>query len=259
MISMTGYAHALRRTGIQEVEVILRAHNYKYLEVTVRNLPQDKILLEEKIKKEVGKYINRGKLEVFIFVRGTVQGDVCVNEAVIAKYVRQVKLLAKKYGLEQGISVRDMLSLPHVIGWRERKGQEENIIFPAVQAGVRALLEFKRKEGNSIKKEMLANLHKLKINVAKIKAGKPGADNEGEKEDIDEEISLMLFYIEKLEKLIESIKSGPKGKSIDFLVQEILRELNTSSSKTRKVALSSMIVESKNYLERIREQAQNVE
>ena len=101
--------------------------------------------------------------------------------------------------------------------------------------------------------------HRLISSAIPAASGVPSpAAEENNKEDIDEEISLLTFYAKKLEKEISS-KQDSKGKAIDFLTQEILRELNAASSKTKKPVLASLIVESKSYLERIREQAQNIE
>ena len=108
---------------------------------------------------------------------------------------------------------------------------------------------------------MLKNLKRLKENMAQVKKHKPPPQKteNNNKEDIDEEVSLISFYINKLESQVNSSKADPKGKAMDFLTQEILRELNSASSKTKRKIVSSLIVESKTYLERIREQAQNIE
>jgi uncharacterized protein YicC (UPF0701 family) len=257
---MTGYAYVFKKSKDHSAEVIVRSFNFKYLEVSVRNLPQDRILLEERIKKEVKGRISRGKIEIYIFLKGPAEGDIYVNERVLAMYIRQLKNLSKKYNLKTDLQLNKLFTLPHVIGWEEKGSREENIIVPAVREAVNKLLVFKQKEGAIIKKEMLANLKRLKQNAQNIQKNKPHIlSNDAEKTDIDEEISLMTFYINKLEKEVNAVGSAPQGKSMDFLMQEILRELNTASSKTNNATLGSLIVESKNYLERIREQAQNIE
>ena len=107
---------------------------------------------------------------------------------------------------------------------------------------------------------MNTNLASLRQNIESIKKAVPAPVKEvNGKEDINEEISLASFYLNKLDKTINAKTEKPKGKSLDFLTQEILRELNSASSKTKNRNIAPLIVESKNYLERIREQAQNVE
>lgn len=154
----------------------------------------------------------------------------------------------------------DILNLPQVVSWEQRSKSDEALILSVVREALDQLLRFKEKEGRIIKKEMKDNLLKLRSNVEKIKKQKPKVNEiENGKEDIDEEISLISFYIGKLENKINTKKLTPQGKPADFLIQEILRELNAASSKTKRKNPALLIVEGKNYLERIREQAQNIE
>jgi uncharacterized protein YicC (UPF0701 family) len=259
MRSMTAYAAVFKKKESQTIQLILRSLNFKYLDVVIHNLPHQNILLEEKIKKLIRKNIVRGKIEVYVFVRGSSANEIQIEESNLAKYVTESRKLAKKYGLNPQLNVVDFLTLPQVISWRETPG-EETLIISAVKEGLSKLIDFKKKEGGVIRKEVFNNLSKLKDNVKIISANKPQAHKQNnDKEDIDEEISLMSFYINKLEKNILAKNTAYKGKSIDFLTQEILRELNAASSKTKNQTIAYLIVEAKNYLERIREQAQNVE
>jgi len=95
--------------------------------------------------------------------------------------------------------------------------------------------------------------------MRKIRMTKVPLALEESTKDIEEEITLILFYINKLQKLVSTKKESFKGKAIDFLTQEILRELNAASSKTKIKRISWWLVETKSFLERIREQAQNIE
>jgi len=257
--SMTAYAAVFKKRDSQAIQLILRSLNYKYLDVVIHNLPHQNILLEEKIKKLIKNDIVRGKIEVYVFVKGSLTNEIHIDENNFAKYVSESKRLAKKYSIHQQLNVVDFLNLPQVISWKETPG-EETLIVSALKEGLAKLIEFKKKEGSIIRKEVSKNLAKIKENVKVIAANKPQASAQNnEKEDIDEEISLMSFYINKLEKNIQVKNTAYKGKSMDFLTQEILRELNAASSKTKNQTIAYLIVEAKSYLERIREQAQNVE
>lgn len=259
MKSMTAYSHVVKKSGAQSAQVVMRSNNFKYLSVSVHNLPVEYIGLEDKIKKEIETAMNRGKVEAHIFLQRQVAGEVRINEQVLAKYVNQARKLAKKYALKDELSIGDFFSLPQVIWLDEKNSDAGDLVIAAARQAIKELLEFKKKEGVIIKNEMLKNLKKLQANAAQMEKEKPSpAAEENNKEDIDEEISLLTFYAKKLEKEVSS-KQKSKGKAIDFLTQEILRELNAASSKTKKPELASLIVESKSYLERIREQAQNIE
>lgn len=260
MKSMTAYARAQKSRGAHTVQIVLRALNFKYLDICVHNLLPEDILLEEKIKKEIKKKVYRGKVEVFIFSTKPQTKKMYIDEKVIAKYINQVKTLGKKYGLKADINMSDVLNLPQAVSWGQNNESDKTLIFSVLKKALEGFSEFKEKEGKVIKKEMLNNLSKLEENIRKIKKQKPKINKpENSKEDIDEELSLMSFYVKKLEAKIKSQKISVRGKAVDFLIQEILRELNAASSKTKKKGSALLIVEGKNYLERIREQAQNIE
>ena len=260
MKSMTAYAAVHKTKNSQTVQVVLRSGNFKYLDMCVHNLPPEDILLEAKIKEEIKKKICRGKVEVYVFLTRPQEKIIHINYKVVDRYIAQVKVLAKKYKLKPEINISDILNLPQVIFWEQKNMKDEALIYPVFKETLDKFLAFKKREGEIIKKEMLGNSNKLKGNIQRIKQQKPKiSDMENGKEDIDEELSLISFYIKKLESEINSKKSMRKGKSMDFLIQEILRELNAASSKTKKKIPALLMVEAKNYLERIREQAQNIE
>jgi len=260
MKSMTAYATSHKRRNSHTTQVVLRSLNFKYLDIVVRNLPVESILLEEEIKRQIKKRILRGKIEVFIFLTEPKSKKVYVDDKVVAKYISQMKSLAKKHNIRSDINISDIVGLPQAVFWEQKPGGERSLILPAVKEALDKLLEFKKKQGRIIKEEILSNLKKLRSNIGKIKAKKVSvSSDENGKEDIDEEIALSSFYVDKLEKKINSKDGAPKGKALDFLTQEILRELNAASSKTKRKVPALLIVEAKNYLERIREQAQNIE
>jgi len=260
MRAMTGYATVTKSDATHAAQVILRSTNFKYIDINVRNLLAEDIVLEEAIKREVKRRIFRGKIEVFVLCEEHRPKKIIIDEKVVARYIHQAKALAKKYRLRADIGISDVLNLPQAISWEQKRQGNYGFIIGVLREAVEHLLAFKKKEGNAIQKEMLSNLGKLKANVVEIKKHKPAiGEMENGKEDIDEELSLAAFYIKKLESTMYSQRIRAKGKSIDFLTQEILRELNAASSKTKQKTAALLIVEAKNYLERIREQTQNIE
>ncbi len=259
MRSMTAYANVYKKQKQQTIQVTLRSTNFKYLEIAMHDFPSHNVLLEEKIKDDIKKTITRGKIEVYIYLKGHMESEVFIDELNLAKYISEAKKLTKKYNLEQKLKISDFLNLPQVVSWSEKR-MEENLILAAAKEAIKKLLEFKEDQGKVIRQDMLKNLKYIKEHIATIKESNAKVVSlENGKEDINEEVALASFYVADLEKKINSKKLLSKGRSIDFLTQEILRELNTSSSKTKDKAIAPLIVESKNYLDRIREQAQNVE
>lgn len=260
MRSMTAYAHVTRKKDSQSLQLIIRSLNFKYLDVSIHNLNIHNIILEEKIKKEIRKRIHRGKVEVFIFSKEPAANQVFIDEKITSQYISQIKRLARKHNLKPNIDISDILHLPHATYWEEKKEKDQSLILPALREAMSKLIAFKEKQGSEIKRQITKNLKELRRHIHQIKKNKPKVyQTENGKGDIDEEVSLMSFYTKELEKKINAKNLATKGKALDFLTQEILRELNAASSKTKAKRVAALIVEAKNYLDRIREQAQNVE
>jgi len=259
MRSMTAYASCDKNKSSHTVQVIIRSFNYKYLDVYTNSFSPDDILLEELVKREIKKKIYRGKVEVFIFSSKPSVGEIYVDEKIAGRYISQIKALAKKYKVKADINMSDILSLPQVVSYQKIDKGRRAFILSVLRQALDKLIKFKEKEGMAIKREILKNLSRIQNNINEIKQKTLQISRtENDKEDIAEEISLSSFYLKKLEKKI-NVNSPTKGKAIDFLTQEILRELNAASSKTKKRIPALLLVETKNYLDRIREQAQNIE
>ncbi|MCF7887465.1 MAG: DUF1732 domain-containing protein [Candidatus Omnitrophica bacterium] len=257
---MTAYSVAEEKTKSKTTKIILRSLNYKYLDIVVYNLPQQFLVLEEKIKEEIKKNITRGKVEVYFYQSNKSTNQFSVNKKEFGRYVKEIKSLAKQFNLEKNISPLEILNLPGVVSAGGKNNISKVHIASVVKKSLKKLVSFKKEKGKAIEKEISKNLSLLDNNVVKIQKNKkkPLKETDG-KEDIDEELSLIGFYSQKLKKIISKKKQIRKGKVIDFLTQEILRELNAASSKTKQKMLATLIVEAKNYLGRIREQAQNIE
>lgn len=260
MRSMTAYSVAQESNKAGKTKIVLRSLNYKHLDISVYNLPQQALVLEEKIQEEIKKNITRGKIEVYFYQESRNQNKFSVNKKEFANYLNQLKALAKDFDLEEKISPLEILNLPGVISAYSKSGVSKTQLVSVLKKSLKKLVEFKKEKGQAISKEITKHLNLLDGNISKIKKSKkrPSKEVDG-KEDIEEELSLVEFYSKKAKTIINSKKQIRKGKAINFLSQEILRELNAASSKTRQKKMASLIVEAKNYLGRIREQAQNIE
>lgn len=260
MRSMTAYSAAEGKNKAGQTKIILRSLNYKYLDISVYNLPQQALVLEEIIREEIKKNITRGRVEVYFYQANKSKNQFAIDKNKFGNYVKQIKSLAKRFHLDENISPLEILNLPGVFSDGGKSSISKTQVISVLKKALRRLIKFKKEKGKAVGNEMSKNLQLLDGNIAKIKKNKkkPVQATDG-KEDIEEELSLIEFYSKKLKKTISTKKQIRKGKAVDFLSQEILRELNAASSKTRQKKLASSIVEAKNYLGRIREQAQNVE
>ncbi len=261
MRGMTAYAYARRKNSGCTIEVILRSTNSKYLEIFTHQLPIEKLYLEEEIKKEVQKKIRRGRIEIYFLFKGHLLQRLFVNKDLIRQYYKHIKYFSRVFNIPPETFMRDILMLPGAVRLEEKRHIVDNTtILSLVKEGITKLVVFKERQGNVIRREVKKSALEIKKNITRIKqrlAVLP-EDTNGNK-DIAEEISLILFYINKLEKTVASGKNYPKGKALDFLVQEIQRELNAASSKTKDVDICGRLLDAKNALERIKEQAQNIE
>lgn len=258
MRGMTSYARAERRGEGLYCELVVRSINSRYLEVYTR-LPTEAGFLEEAFKKDIKKRITRGRIEVHVYLEIQPKQRLTLDKNLLFQYYHQMQIIARKLGSTQKIDTNNLLLLPGIIHLQERRHVDNRLIISVFKKALDHLIAFKEKEGALIKKEIVKNLKKIKTNVRYIKANtRPSLEDETSK-DIAEEIALILFYVNKLEKLALSKKHGACGKTIDFFTQEILRELNAASSKSKKKNISWRLVEMKRFLERIREQAQNIE
>jgi len=260
MRAMTAYAYVREAQNGEIAEVVFKSLNSKYLDINIYRLPPERVILEKKLRELIENKISRGRIEISIFIKSPRKEKVVINKELFYSYYAHIKNFSHTLHLKPEIHIRDLLLLPGLITVESITHINESLIFAAVTKTLAKAVQFREKEGRAVKKKMLGDLRKLVFLLKRIQKHKPKA-KEGElrKEDIEEEVSLMQFYTKKMEKVIKRKNNAPRGKTIDFLAQEILRELNTSASKTKYIKLSSLIIEAKNYAERIREQAQNIE
>ncbi|MFH1768442.1 MAG: DUF1732 domain-containing protein [Candidatus Omnitrophota bacterium] len=256
---MTSYAQAERKGADYYLQVAMRSLNSRYLEIYTYQLPSERIFLEDGIKNEVKKKVNRGRIEIYFFFRHKPHQKVSINEDLVKQYYAQTKKIARSIKVSHENFLKSIAPLPGIIYLEEKKAIDNSIIISAVKETVDLLITFKEKEGSLIKKEILKNLRTIDTHTENIKKNVSKMGESVNVKDIDEEMSLISFYIKKLHKLIYSKKDDVKGKAMDFLSQEILRELNAAASKTKTKNISWWLLDSKSALERIREQSQNIE
>jgi uncharacterized protein YicC (UPF0701 family) len=260
MRAMTAYAYVREAKEGERVEIIAKSLNSKHLDIIIYHLPPKKIPLEKRIKKLIERRIYRGRVEFYILVNSSLTQRTHINRDLLQAYLREINRISSHLRVKKELDVLDLLNLPGLINVEERKKISNSLILRAAKKAVEKITYFREREGEAIKKKILTYIKKLREVIEKIKRAKPkGKAEELGREDIDEEVALIFFYVKKLERIVKTRSSSPQGKLVDFLAQEILKELNTCASKTKKVRVASLILEAKSYSERIREQAQNIE
>lgn len=291
MKSMTGYGRGESENANIRMTVEIKAVNNRYCEVVIKQ-PRQYMALEDKIKKYIAAHIERGRVEVFINTKeiSNAKSEIKIDFAQALVYNNALKELAAQVGVDYTPDVYRLFGLPEVICRDEEEADLEEIWVMMEQALVQAMQqhqEMRQTEGATIKKDMylkLANLEELAQQVTarsplvtenyRVKLsgrineilGENAVDPErlaqevayfGEKSCIDEELVRLQSHFAQFKKIAET--PGGVGRKLDFLIQEMNRETNTIGSKANDLEITSLVVEMKSELEKLREQVQNIE
>lgn len=293
MRSMTGYGRGECNLHNRRFIVELRAVNHKYNDITVK-MPRNLICFEDAVKKILNKEIFRGKVDVYISFESFSEKDISVklNEVLADDYFSVLTLINKRYGLKREISAVDISKMPDVLSIEKNADFEEEklhiweVLKNAAEEALRSFLEMRETEGESLKENIKEKLIGISDYVLKISERAPFVAQEyknrlkeklssleeidadesriltevlifSDKACIDEELTRLKSHIEQMKKILE--QGEPIGKKLDFLVQEMNREVNTIGSKANDLDITSYVVELKSEIEKIREQVQNIE
>lgn len=289
--SMTGYGRAVIEIDGMELTFELKSVNNRYLDTSVR-LPRAYGYLEEKIKKEVGKHTSRGKIDCYLGVNVLEDSltKVSLNHALLESYLEVFKEAQAKYSLRDDIGVSIVTRLPDVIGTRSDDEDEDKMCSRLFEVMNKALSDYdamREAEGRKLYddiSEKLDNIEKLRGEIIKlspesVKAyetrlktrieellGNTNYDETrvvtevalfADKVAVDEEITRLASHISQFRDIMKG--DAPAGRKLDFLTQEINREVNTIGSKCQELEITKLVVEAKSEIEKIREQIQNIE
>ncbi len=289
--SMTGFGAGTATAGNESLTVELRSVNHKFCEVKVR-LPRELAALEGSLQKLVKDRLARGAVDVQVRrASRTALGVVPqVDVALAREYRRAWADLAKALELPDSVTVKDIALQPNVIRLEEQAVSLEDAGKAAESAlllALEALRQMREKEGLALHTDLSTRLGLVAQWVDEVKQLAPRAidlyrtrlseriaelsrglavDAQrlaqevaffAERTDVAEEMTRLSSHLEQFLELLRS--KEPSGRKMDFLVQEMHREVNTTGSKSQHAEISSRIMQLKAELERIREQVQNVE
>lgn len=289
--SMTGYGGAKGASGKIEISVEIKSVNNRYLDCTCK-LPRGYLALEDPLKTVVQKYILRGKVDVFITIDTTNSDDIAikVNRPLVEAYLSALREIAEEFDLACKVNAMDMTRFPDVFQAEKRMGDTEQLctdIIAVLEEALSGFEEMRIREGNKLFLDISGRLDEIERLTAVIEEISPRSVAEYRKKletkmsellqtaDIDEsriiteaalfadrvaineEIVRLRSHIGQLRGLLDS--GDAVGRKIDFLVQEFNREANTIGSKGNDPEMARMVVELKAEIEKIREQAQNIE
>jgi uncharacterized protein (TIGR00255 family) len=288
--SMTGYGKADSALEYGKIIVEMRSVNHRYGEISVK-LPRSLICFENDVRKAVSGRLKRGKIDIFIQMDATADGmPPAVNVPLARAYYTAFSTLSEELGIREPIPLSLIVSQKDVLAVAEQDIQAESMrdgLLAAVESAVEAMEAMRLREGRElfedlrVRRESLACLidaiaarascvpveysEKLAARLAQF-----GAKNLPDEARVAQEVVLMADRCDITEELVRfgshlvqfdaALESRePVGRKLDFLLQEMGREVNTIGSKANDGEIASNVVEMKAELEKIREQVQNIE
>ena len=287
--SMTGYGRSKYENEGREYIVEIKSVNHRYCDISVK-IPKTISYLEENIKKEINNVIHRGKVDVFItFNNHSEKGkQVSINTELASVYIDELRKLADEANLNSNIHVTEITKLPDVLTIENVEDEELiwNELKICLNNSIDSFIEMKEKEGEKIFEDLKKRISYLHENTEKISQLSTGLVDEyvvkleerikeilktdvidqtrlaqevviyADKTSVQEEVTRLTSHISQFLDLISSYTSGKK---LDFLVQEMNREINTIGSKSGSLEITNLVINMKTELEDIREQIQNIE
>lgn len=294
MNSMTGFGRGIGESEIGSVTAEIKAVNSRFLEINIRS-DHFSGSLEEIAREAAKKTLSRGKLNIFLSFTPTASAKatrVEVDEGLLSAYLSALDDISGRKGVKK-VHVSDLLSLPEPFLTIRKEAATEEEMAPLVKAAMEAalvsLIEMRQREGHNLKvdlKQRLAFLRerlafllsrqdlaakayeeRLRQRMEKILEQMNFEVDEGrileevalfsEKTDYTEEVVRFASHLDQFDAMLES--EEPIGRKLDFLLQEINREANTTASKASDAEVIDTVIQIKTELEKIREQVQNIE
>jgi len=287
--SMTGYGQGNASGANFTVTVDLRSVNNRNLDIHWR-APQDLASLEIPLKKRIQAAVARGRVDVNVNLVQTSGAVFDINRPLIRGYLEAFRAIRDEFGLTGEPDLASIVRLPNILTAPVTNSPNEAIaqcIEDAMMQALTALIAMRAVEGHELQKELLARVNRIEEQLGVIEANSAGlieayrdklrkrmaelleksvvdetrlaqeAAYLAERSDITEEITRLKSHLAQLREILAS--DGEVGKKLDFLLQESNREANTILSKSSEVSICDAAIEIKTEVERLREQAQNVE
>lgn len=289
--SMTGFGRGEYAGELKQVVLEIKSVNHRYNEVVVR-LPRQYNLLEEQVRRYVQKEISRGRIEVYIKI-DHLQGSndlVQVDKDLGLAYYKAMEELAAITGTHLNIGTVELAQLPNVLRIEDHEEDPAVVwqdIEPALCQALKVMLEMRENEGAKLAADLtervsyLEELHRMVDNRSPLVVAqyreklsnrlKEILENDqidenrlafevalfAEKSSIDEELVRLSSHFKQFKEIVR--EKNPVGRKLDFLIQEMNREVNTIGSKANDLEITKLVVEMKSELEKLREQVQNIE
>ena len=286
---MTGFGRGIAASNYAQITVEARAVNHRFLELSLK-FPKEYMEAEMKAKKMVSAFISRGKIDIYVSIQSLNDAEkkVHLNWPLFEAFEQAKNQIAAKVPLQQW-TMAELLNIDQMLIIEEDKipvEQIEDLIFDALKQAVEQLILMREREGQELKLVMVQLTNQLQSEMETIRLHSQDAVSKyrqrllerlmevsqsdeidarlltevalyAEKVDITEELDRMKSHIAQLFDSLEETEAI--GRKLEFLMQEMHREINTIGSKNQSTTCSIAIVQAKMILEKLREQVQNIE
>jgi uncharacterized protein (TIGR00255 family) len=291
---MTGFGRARGAVGPDaSADIVVRSVNHRFLDLTVK-VRETENELEPVVRRVFARHLARGKVEVTLRVkRGAgAEREVSIDEGLLEAVLSRFAAVSEKYPIAGRLEARDLLTIPQIFsvetGADGFTADEVAAVAGVAEEAAAALVAMREAEGKLVgadladrigflrgkvrllaarREEITQSIHatlreRLQTLFPQVAFDSGRLEQEAalaaDRSDISEELQRLEGHLEQFGHLLDS-SDGPVGKRLDFLSQEILRELNTLGSKARDLELTRDVLEMKSETEKVREQVQNVE
>lgn len=290
--SMTGFGRGESQLQDKRFSIEIKSLNHRYMDVSIK-MPKLFTYLEDSMRQRIKEQVKRGRVEVFVAYETLGDSEVQIKaDLSLAKYyLEALKEIQEKLQVKDDITVSLIAKFPDVIRTEKAEVDEDEIsqaLLQGLDMALEKLVEMRINEGAQLKADLLKRLVLLEELIAEIGKRSPQVVSEyrqrlterieeimedgytlddnriimevalfADKSNITEELVRFESHIQQFRKAME--ESEAVGRKLDFLIQEMNREVNTIGSKANDLLITNMVVEIKSELEKMREQVQNIE
>ncbi len=290
MKSMTGYGKGIAEGHDRKITIELRSVNHRFLDISSK-LPRALIFCEETVRKVLSKHFVRGHIDVYCSYEDNREGKARIKlDTVIAQKYQSIASELESLGIVNDLSVSNVLKMPEVLTAQTEEDDDtiiQNLLEEALESAAEKLMKMRETEGEILKKDLIEKFDYIAVLTDEMEKRTPKVSEEYaeklkariveslqsvsydearllnevaffvDKANIDEEITRLKAHIKHGLSILK--ENGAVGKKMDFLVQEMNREVNTTGSKSNDSLLTEKMLQIKIEVEKIREQVQNIE
>lgn len=289
--SMTGFGRCEISEAERKFTVEMKAVNHRYLDVNIK-MPKKLSFFESSIRNLLKKYIERGKVDIFITYEDYTENNVCIkyNKDIAQEYMKYLSQMSEDFALENDVRVSTLSRYPEVFTMEEQTIDEQQLwkgLEKAICGAAEGFVQTRIREGENLKDDLIKKLDGMLTHVDFITERSPQIITEykeklrekvrelledsqidearlltevtifADKVCVDEELVRLKSHISQTKEAL--LSGGGIGRKLDFIAQEMNREANTILSKTTDLEISGRAIELKTEIEKVREQIQNIE